>query len=184
MGIKIILISGKARHGKDSTAKFIKQRLEAKGNKVLITFFGDLLKYILTKYFNWDGKKDENGRTLLQTIGTDVVRKQKPNYWVDFLVELFTLFEREWDYVIIPDVRFRNECERFIGFDTINIRVERLNFQSPLTPKQQKHPSETELDNYEHFDYIIRAESGLDNLEREVNRFMTWLEKQSALVDS
>ena len=44
--MKIITISAKARNGKDFCANLIKQKLESRGNKVLITHYADLLKYI------------------------------------------------------------------------------------------------------------------------------------------
>ncbi len=88
------------------------------------------------------------------------------------------MFPDEWDYVIVDDCRFANELERWIGFNTINLRVNRLNFQSPLTLEQQNHISETELDSYE-FDYVINSESGLDCLEKEVNKFLKWIREGS-----
>jgi len=171
----IILISGKAQHGKNQSAEIIKQKLEQYNKKVLITAYGDLVKYICEKFFNWNGQKDEKGRTLLQYVGTDVVRTQKPNFWVDFIISILTLFKGEWDYVLIPDCRFVNELKRYgEEWDTTTVRVNRLNFENNLTYKQKNHPSETELDNY-HFDYVINAESGLDKLEMEVNEFLYWL---------
>ena len=44
--MKVICISGKAQHGKDTSAKLIKMILEANGYKVLIAHYGDLVKYI------------------------------------------------------------------------------------------------------------------------------------------
>ena len=44
--MKIITVSGKARHGKDFTANAIADILKGKGNKVLITHYADLLKFI------------------------------------------------------------------------------------------------------------------------------------------
>ena len=49
--MKVICISGKARHGKDTLATILKKRLEDNGNRVLITHFGDLVKYICEKFF-------------------------------------------------------------------------------------------------------------------------------------
>lgn len=173
--MRIILISGKARAGKDTCANFIKQKLEQKGNKVLITHFADLLKFICQNYFGWNGKKDDEGRQILQFIGTNVVRNKHPNYWVDFLIKFLTIFKGHWDYVIVADCRFKNELERWGGWDTINLRVNRLNFTSPLTPEQKSHISETALDDYE-FDYVINSESGLDKLEKAVDKFIEWME--------
>ena len=75
-----ILISGKSGSGKDMFAQFMKEELEKKGKRVLIMHYGDAVKWILRDYFNWDGNKDVVGRTLLQRIGTDVVRAKHPNY--------------------------------------------------------------------------------------------------------
>jgi len=175
---KVILISGKAQNGKDTVANILKKKLILKKEKVLITHYADLLKFVCEKYFNWNGEKDEVGRHILQYIGTDVIRKQNPNYWIDFVKGILTMFENEWDYVLIPDVRFVNELEGWYGFDTVNLRVNRLNFINPLTLEQQNHISETELDNYE-FDYIINSESGLDKLEIEIDRFIEWMESNN-----
>ena len=85
--MKIILIIGKARMGKDTTANIMKEQLESKGKKVLICHYADLLKYICKTFFGWDGVKDNNGRSILQYVGTDKIRKENPNYWVKFIVE-------------------------------------------------------------------------------------------------
>lgn len=145
--MQLILISGKAGHGKDTLAGFLKECMEADGKKVLITHYGDLLKYICKQFFGWDGQKDEKGRTLLQYVGTDIIREQKPNYWVDFIAGILRMFKDEWDYVLIPDVRFPNEIEGMKEFNPKHIRIIRPGFNM-LTKEQQKHPSETALDNY------------------------------------
>lgn len=146
--MKIVLLSGKAGHGKDTAAGFLKDALEADGYRVLITHYADLLKYICRTFFGWNGEKDEAGRQILQYVGTDVVRKKDPDYWVNFVLNLLHLFPGEWDYVLIPDCRFPNELEkvRSSGFDSVHIRVERPDYVSPLTQEQQRHPSETSMD--------------------------------------
>ncbi len=169
------MISGKAQEGKDSVAQMLENKLVAQNKKVLTTHFADLLKFICKQYFGWDGEKGEEGRTLLQYVGTDIVRNLKPNYWVDFVKDILSMFKDEWEYVLVPDTRFKNEMDWGEEWDTIAVRVNRLNFISPLTQEQQAHPSETDLDNY-NFDYVINSESGLDKLEEEVNKFMRWLD--------
>ena len=153
---KIICISGKAQHGKDTTATILSSVLENRGNNVLIFHYADLLKYLCRQYFDWNGEKDEVGRTLLQHVGTDVVRAKEPNYWVNFAKDFLKLFENEWDYVLIPDCRFPNEIEVMkSNFDTIHIRVVRPNFEGPLNDEQKKHPSETALDNYSYDKLVV-----------------------------
>ena len=58
--MKVCCISAKAQHGKDTAAGLLKEHLESVGQKVLITHYADLVKFVCTNYFGWDGKKDEN----------------------------------------------------------------------------------------------------------------------------
>ena len=90
--MKVICISGKAQHGKDSTAGYLKEFLEARGKKVLIAHYGDLVKYVCKTFFDWDGQKDEKGRTLLQYVGTDKVRSHHAYYWVNFIRDILCFF--------------------------------------------------------------------------------------------
>ena len=170
--MKVICISAKARHGKDTVAELLKESLENKGNKVLITHFADLLKYICKTFFGWNGEKDEKGRTLLQYIGTDVIGTKRPGYWVMFIVDLLRLFENEWDYVIIPDCRYPIEVNTMEkNFETILLRVERPNFDNSLTEAQKNHPSEVDMDNY-NFNYLIYNDSDIKSLKTKVENFI------------
>ena len=154
--MKVICISGKAMSGKDTAANYFKNKLEESGKRVLITHYADLLKYICKTFFGWDGRKDEKGRRLLQYIGTDVVREQNPNYWVDFLMNILNMFQYNWDYVLIPDCRFPNEITRLKrnGFNTASVKIIRDDFDNGLTETQKSHESETSMDNFD-FDFVI-----------------------------
>lgn len=173
--MKIILVSGKAQNGKDTTAEILRSQLKADGNRVLITHYADLLKFICRNYFGWDGKKDDAGRQMLQYVGTDVIRKQNPTLWVDFVSMILKYFYENWDYVIIPDCRFPNEVTAMAdsGFETIHIRVVRENFKSPLTKEQQMHPSETALDDVTP-DYYISNSGSLQDL---TNTIIKWIKE-------
>ena len=170
---RTILISGKAGSGKDMTAQFMKAELEKHGKKVLIIKYGDAVKWVLRDYFNWDGKKDEVGRTLLQHIGTDVVRAMHPNFWTGIVVGLLQAFEpySDFDIALVPDARFPNEVDIALQNlqNCIAIRIERKNpdgsewINPTLTEEQRKHPSETSLDCFA-FDYVIHNDEGLDVL--------------------
>lgn len=170
---KVICISGKARHGKNECAEIIKEMLENSGNRVLIASYAGLIKYVCAEFFGWDGKKDENGRHILQYVGTDVVRKQRPDYWVSFLCDMFTMFDGEWDYILLPDTRFENEisCMKSM-FDTYHLRVFRPNFDSNLTEEQKNHPSETSLDHVSP-DFLVENSGSLDDLRYKLKK---WLE--------
>ena len=166
--MKVITISGKARHGKDTVAKLLKKQLNERGNTVLICHYADLLKYICKTFFGWNGEKDLEGRTLLQYVGTDVVRVKNENYWVEFIKSILAMFPDEWDYVLIPDTRFPNEIEEMKSeFDCVSLKVIRLNYDSGLTDEQLSHPSETALDDYS-FDYTVDNDGTYDELVDKV----------------
>lgn len=170
--MKVILISGHAQNGKDTIASILDHELKKSGKKVLIAHYGDLVKYICKTFFGWDGLKDHRGRTLLQYVGTDMVRTQKPDYWVNFIIDMLELFGNNWDYVLIPDTRFPNEVERISErFDSTHLRVVRNNFTSPLTPEQQMHPSETALDNFTP-DVLIHNDGGIHELKERIHNLI------------
>lgn len=176
---RFICIGGKARCGKDTTATIMKQELESRGKKVLLTHYADLLKFMCRNYFGWNGEKDEAGRTLLQKIGTDCVRSQNPNFWVDFVLTIVSLFPEEWDYILIPDARFPNEISRIgeNGYSYTLVKVRRPNFISPLTTEQQRHPSETALDDVIP-DFTIINDGTMDELRKRVEIFCNEIEKE------
>ena len=184
----VILLSGKAQSGKDYIANIIKQQLEENGNKVLVTHYADLLKYILKTFFNWDGKKDKKGRDLLQRVGTDVIRKKMPDYWVNFISQMISFFPNEWNYILIPDTRFPNEIEvmqKNPDVNVITIRINRVNFTPQLTLEQQQHPSETSLDEYD-FDYYV-SNDGTETVNNAVKEFVNYIDvnkkKHTAFID-
>lgn len=170
--MRIIVISGHAQNGKDTVGRMLQEQL-SRSNSVLVTHYADLLKYICKTFFKWDGKKDETGRSILQYVGTDVVRKEDPDFWVDFLIGVFNLFQEHWDFVIIPDARFPNEIDKLkeSGFDVSHLRVTRANFKSSLSKEQMRHPSETALDAVKP-DYFIVNSGSLDELKDKVSNLI------------
>lgn len=174
--MKVITLSGYAMSGKDLSATILKENFELQGKKVLIIHYADYLKFIAKQYFEWDGNKDEKGRSLLQWLGTDKVRKTMPDFWVDIVIQLIRVFHNDFDYFIIPDSRFSNEITTMKeNFDTLSIHVARLNFDNGLTEKQKNHPSEKALDGWK-FDWYIKSETGKENLALELNKFVEWFE--------
>lgn len=170
--MKVICISGKAQHGKDTTASIMEEVLKERGERVLVTHFADLLKYICRTFFGWDGNKDEKGRQILQYVGTDVIRKKAPDYWVGFLARFLELFKDEWDWVLIPDTRFPNEVDVMKEkFGAMHARVLRQDFVSPLTEEQQNHPSEVALDDVCPDVWIINNGS-INSLRETITKFL------------
>ena len=178
--MQVVCISGKAGHGKDTFAALMAESVKKRGKTVLIAHFADLLKYICKTFFRWDGIKDPYGRSLLQYVGTDVIRAQSPDYWADFLAGILSMFHDEWDYVLIPDTRFPNEYELLKHHDlpTSLVRIERPDYISSLTSEQPYHSSETALDNYR-YDFTI-TNTSLQMLEVQADELISTLEFREA----
>ena len=129
-----------------------------------------MLKYICRTFFNWNGEKDDYGRTLLQQVGTNTVCAKQPDFWVDFIISILNLFNDSWDVVIIPDCRFVNEIEKMrANFDTTLIRVIRPDFDNGLSEIQKQHLSETALDNFD-FDHIVYNTGSLEDLKNKLSK--------------
>lgn len=176
-----IIISGKSGSGKDQLAQYMKEELEKHNQRVLVIHYGDAVKWVLRDYFDWDGKKDEVGRTLLQMVGTDIVRAKHPNFWTGIVVGLIQAFEptSNFDVALVPDARFPNEVDISLANlkNCVSVRVERTNEDGTpwinpiLTEDQRNHPSETSLDVFA-FDYIVHNDEGLDTLRESAQTLL------------
>lgn len=164
---RIIGLSGKARHGKDSAFEFINEVLTPLGYDVRRIGFADAVKTEATEQ-GWNGVKDEAGRSLLQRIGA-ARREENPNYWIDRTMEKIhaEFMHRTRNdgpiLFVITDVRYPNEFENIMTEGGLVWRIERRNplthgtFNNGLTEEQKAHPSETSLDDAR-FQWFISAE--------------------------
>ena len=175
-----IIISGKSGSGKDMMAQFMKEELAKHNQKALIIHYADAVKWFCRDFLDWDGKKDEVGRTLLQMVGTDIVRARHPNFWVGIVVGLIQAFEpyKDFDVAIIPDARFENEVNISLENlkNCVSVRIERTTNGEPwvnptLTEDQRNHPSETSLDCFA-FDYVVHNDEGLDMLRESAHAIL------------
>lgn len=167
---KLILISGKARSGKDTVAEIIKQYVEARGKSVCILHYADYLKSICRTIYGWDGKKDERGRSLLQNVGQEF-RQIYPHFFVDAVIDLYKVLRHTFDVIIVPDTRYPNEIKRWrkAFIKPLTIRVERYE-ENGLTEEQKQHLSEVALDKYP-FDKVFMNNVPVESLRILVERF-------------
>lgn len=129
-------------------------------------------------------------RLLLQLLGTECGRNIiHPNIWVNSLFAdykangdvAFILKKRRGGHTffaespkwIIPDTRFSNEAKAIKDRGGILIRIERdyALRGGPEDPKNQ-HPSETALDDFEDWDYVIQNDSTVENLIQKVKKIL------------
>lgn len=174
--MRIVGISGKAEAGKTTLANILKEKLENKHKRVLLINYGDFVKFIATQYYNWNGEKDENGRALLQHIGTEQGRMMvDENIWVDMVINTVKVAERDYDIAIVADCRFPNEFNRWAerGMDMLKIRIARPEHQNQLTEEQKQHPSETSMDNYRDWDLFVCNNGTYNDLQERANSIVT-----------
>lgn len=109
-------------------------------------------------------------RKFLQLFGTEVGRSIHPNFWINALFADYKKTALKWDVDgnstvdnypnwIITDCRFHNEAEAIRSRGGILIRLRR-NYDVP-----SEHSSETDLDDYPHFNhYIDNTNTSIDEL--------------------
>ena len=111
-------------------------------------------------------------RKLLQLIGTEAGRQIiHPNIWVSALFADYKKIAYNWDCDgnttvegypnwIITDVRFTNEAQAIKDRGGILIRINRHQYlENGLGIRKDEHLSETALDDYDGFDYVIENNS-------------------------
>ena len=167
----IYLLSGKARNGKDTIAGFLKKFYEADGKKVIYSRAGKYIKYYAIEMTGWDGSEETKPRDLLQELGTEVIRNKlnKKEMFIQRQLDDIEIYSYFYDAIIVPDIRLPREIDSVKEkFDNVvTIEVNRINFDSSLTGNQKKHITETAMDNYKDFDYIVTNDT-LEKLEEDI----------------
>ncbi len=167
--MKIYVICGKARHGKDTTALAIKKAYKDK--KVINLSYGSYIKEFAKNISDWDGRDETKPRELLQHLGTEVIRnKIDKDFFIKRLCNDIRVYSYYFDVITISDARFPDEIitPKKLFDDVIAIKVIRNNFDTNLTNEEQKHSTETALDDFNDYDYVIENNGTIDELEEKV----------------
>lgn len=173
--IKLFIICGRARNGKDTLADILKEKLELRGKKVCKIPLMRTLKGYIKDYFGWDGCEDTKPRELLQKFGTDIIRVKlnKPLFHIDRLTEDIEILSEFFDTFIIDDARFPEEIEvlrdRFKNVTVIHIEKDGVN---ALSLEQEKHISEVALDNYTDYDYDVKNNGTIEDLKNIIDKIL------------
>jgi len=199
----IIGISGKIGSGKGAVAEKLAEIFHSK-NPVYYKIFAHPLKdivAILIKYplntdkdnFFTDGIRDYSQEDknkfipmynmtigeMTQKIGTEAMRNNfDPDVWTK---AIFIDYDDEKNYIwIIPDCRFPNEIDAIKSRGGIIIRVNGDPAKVNSNTKRDKtHISETALDNYKEFDYIIENNSTLEDLYAKIEEIANSIIKKN-----
>lgn len=187
--MKIILVNGKKRSGKDYFAYHLRKYLESHDKKACIMSFANPLKEIVADTFDItfneldtyknntsryvidirDGDKiikQTDFRKILQYCGNEGLKSQfGSNVWVNLFND--HVKQVKTDFVIVPDFRFLIED---MGDYTIHI------FDDDNEIKDT-HISENELNDFK-FDYYV-DNTGHQDLSKEVQRIASDIMKKN-----
>jgi len=203
----IISITGKIGSGKDTIAEIIQQSTqldwEVKKFAGKLKTIAELLCGVPKQNFeSQEFKKTQMSeewgmtyREFLQKLGTEALRSNlHENVWInalfsDYKAKTVAVGTSEFDITekdefpnwIITDTRFPNEMDAVKSKNGLVIKVERsLKLRKGYdTPNETDlHPSETSLDNYTEWDYVIENNGTLEELRAKV---MLILEKENLI---
>lgn len=155
----VYVFHGKSHSGKDYCCDILQNLLEEKGLKVLRLAFGDYVKATVSRLYGITEYHSPEGRSAMQQLGTNLVRAYDPDFWCDTVGRLATALQPYYDVLIISDARFLNEIECIKDYfpqETITVKIERKHIVDNLNDEQHNHESETALDNYDDWDWIIQ----------------------------
>ncbi|MBR3210230.1 MAG: hypothetical protein IKF82_08230 [Bacilli bacterium] len=167
--MRLYVIAGKARHGKDTVASALKKAYEDK--KVITLSYGSYIKNYAMNISDWDGNEDTKPRDLLQNLGTEVIRnKIDKDFFIKRICDDIRVYSYYFDVIIISDARFPDEVltPKKLFDNVVTVKVIRPNFETSLTSKEKAHSTETALDEFDDYDFKIVNDSTIDELNGKV----------------
>lgn len=166
--IKIIILSGKARSGKDTIANKMIDILNNYNKKSIKLAYASYLKMYAKNILNWDGNEEDKPREFLQQLGVELIKNNiNPKMLINRIIEDIEVYSYFYDVIIISDARFKEEIEDIkIRYNTKVIHI--LGDNNDLTEEQKNHSTEVSLDDYNNYDFEIdKYEENLDNIVRK-----------------
>ena len=166
---KIIILTGKAQSGKNETANIIKKHLEKQNKKTVIISYAKYLKDYAQEITNWNGRECTKPRELLQQLGVELIKNQiDSNMLINRIKEDIEVYKYFFDVIIVSDARFKEEIECVKEKTVIKIEGK----ENKLTIDEKKHITETALDDYNKYDYIIENKTTKQNLKDQIKNIM------------
>lgn len=154
---KLIILSGKARCGKDTALAIIKEYYQDK--KCMTVSYAYYLKDYLKRMGLYDDL--EKPRTLMQEFGATLKNELGELFLINRTMEDIRVFKEHYDIIVITDARFVQEIEipKQSFPNVVTIRIERPNFDNGLLVTEKNDITETALDTYHQFDYVIQNDA-------------------------
>ncbi len=164
----IFVLSGKAKSGKNLIADKIENYY--KNKRCIQISYAFYLKNYVKNIYDWNGSEEDKPRELLQKIGIDLIKnKIDSNLLIRRVCEDIKVYSYFYDIIIITDARLKDEIEipKRLFNNVVTIRIDSIYYDKKMTIEQMNHITETNLDNYDKFDYII---NDFDKLEEILSK--------------
>lgn len=169
--IKLFILSGHASSGKNTVAKIIEKYYSDK--KCITISFGQYIKEYAKNISDWDGNEETKPRELLQQLGIELIKnKINPKLFINRILDDIEVYSYFYDIIIVSDARLLDEIEALKNKynNSISIRIIRK-CDNGLTLKEKNHLTETDLDEFDNFDYVINNEN-YDTLVMETKNIL------------
>ena len=157
--MKLYVIGGKAKSGKNTFGKLLREELKEYGYKPCVMHLTTPLYSYAENYFEWNENSDEKPREFLQKMGVEIIKEKlgKKTFLLDRLSEDIEILSEFFDTFIIVDARLKKEFDYLISKyqDVVTIKLERENYESGLSETEKTHITENDLDDYQSFDYLV-----------------------------
>ena len=167
--MRVFLIAGKAGMGKNEVANCIKKYIP----HTVVTSLSKYIKLFALELTDWDGRDYEKPRAFLQNMG-DTLRSINPDFLLKRMEEDFVVYQTLGIKNVVVDLRLLHEIEylkNIKDIEVITIRVNAKTSTRNLGEKEKRHLTETDLDSYTGFDYVIENHFD-ERLEKDVVKIL------------
>lgn len=177
----IYVICGKARSGKDTLVEELKDYYKTQNKKVLELKYTFYLRRYAKNILGWDGKEETKPRSFLQALGKKL-RNINSDFLIRRMLEDIEVYKDYFDILVISDTRLINEIEviksKYENTKTIYVKSNKKN---NLTKDELNDITETELDNYNNFDYIIDNSLSLESFLEKIKKVLSEVDKNEKI---
>ncbi len=184
--MQIIGLGCTAQVGKDAAAEYLEKLYPGKVKRVA---FADKLKQVAMDVFglSWeqcygsqevketvDPRYNMSPREIMQGIG-DKLRKVYSDVWIDavFNVTIPKFAAQGFDCFVISDVRYPNEADKIHKMGGAVVKITR---EGSGVTVGASHSSETSMNNYQDFDFVLENNGGFEEYYRKLDQLMGELE--------
>jgi dephospho-CoA kinase len=173
----LIGLSGKAGAGKSTVGDYL-----AGAHGYAQFAFARALKEVVQKIFLFTDEQMTFGKEIgdprwkvsprlcMQWLGTDILRDVWPDIWIRHLRQeiMDFLYINGQRPIVVTDVRFRDEAEALKRMGAMLVRLRR----DKVHRRVMGHVSETALDGWEGWDYVVENDGSLQDLAQRIETIL------------